>query len=248
MQCKAGLEMGWKATCIFVNSREPGYLGTFPRHNAQFARELLAALPLPPHEPEERSSFDVGMYPKPGQLIVGAYSGAAVIGHDRLTDSCFNGSVPPVVEALQNFFPEAPVLAIQLHSVVNLFGYAYFEHGKLIRTRIGSANDGVFGEDGEPLPEEQALFAKSVVRNGERVFQEEIDGQLKEFSEAAFGEEFVLEISRRFLGSRIDEFDAWGLEMEAFKPVRRSLLRRIRDRLPWNAPGCLIVGLAILTV
>jgi hypothetical protein len=118
------------------------------------------------------------------------------------------------------------VLAIQLQSVVNLFGYAYFEHGKLIRARAGSADDGVFLDDGEWLPEEQRLFAKSIVRNGHRVFEQEINGEIEEFSEDALGEEFVFELSRRFFGRRIDEFDAWDLRMQEFKSGK-SFVRRL---------------------
>jgi hypothetical protein len=218
--------MGWKASCIFVNQREIGYLGTFPQHDPELARNLVGALPLPRHEPGEMCSFETGMYPNPGQLIVGVYPGAAVIGHDKLCDSCFEGGVPPVVNVLQKHYSNAPVLAITLHSVVNLFGYAYFEGGKLIRARAGSSDDGIFLEVGEWLPEEQKLFAQLTMRDGSRVFPQEINGETEELSEDAMGEEFVFDLSRRFFGCRIDECDAWELKMQEFKPVQ-SLFRRL---------------------
>ena len=36
--------MGWKASCILVNERGPGYLGTMPAHDPHRARELIADL------------------------------------------------------------------------------------------------------------------------------------------------------------------------------------------------------------
>lgn len=112
------------------------------------------------------------------------------------------------------------MLAMVLHSVVNLFGYAIYQNGELIRVRAGSADDGLIIEQGEPLPEEEALFAKSVLKDGERIYRTEINGQLEEFTEDTFGEEFVFDLSQRFLGSRFDQFDPWDLKMEKFTPIK----------------------------
>lgn len=40
--------MGWKASCILINGREPGYLGTMPPHDPERARRLIADLGLGP--------------------------------------------------------------------------------------------------------------------------------------------------------------------------------------------------------
>lgn len=71
----------------------------------------------------------------------------------------------------------------------------WFEHGQFIRGRAGSADDGVFFDQGNPLPIEQKLEA---------------------FDPDSPGEEFVMELCRPFIGCRLDEFDAWDLQMEHF--------------------------------
>jgi len=83
-----------------------------------------------------------------------------------------------------------------LHSVIDLFGYAWYEDGKLLRARAGSAEAGVFFEKGSPLAIEQ---------------------KLKAYDESIDGEQLVMELCRAFLGCRIDEYDAWDLKMELFK-------------------------------
>ena len=55
----------------------------------------------------------------------------------------------------------------------------------------------------------------------------------EEFTDDPLGEEFAFELSRRFLGCRFDEFDAWDLAMEKFVPVGRGIwswLRALRER------------------
>ncbi|HET6250198.1 MAG TPA: hypothetical protein VFE47_21080, partial [Tepidisphaeraceae bacterium] len=88
------------------------------------------------------------------------------------------------------------VLAILLESTTDMFGYAYFENGQLLRARAGSADDGVFFETGVALP---------------------IERKLKTYDETMDGEELVMELCRPFLGCRIDEYDAWDLKMELFR-------------------------------
>ena len=68
------------------------------------------------------------------------------------------------------------------------------------------------------MPFERPLLADSVVRDGRRVFPRQIGGTLHEFDEAAFGETFVIEACRAYLGCRLDEYDVWDLQMEVFAP------------------------------
>jgi hypothetical protein len=80
-----------------------------------------------------------------------------------------------------------------------MYGYAWFENGRLIRARAGSADDGIFFEKGAPLP---------------------IEEKLKAFDETIDGEELVMELCRPFLGCRIDEYHAWDLKMQLFRQNR----------------------------
>jgi hypothetical protein len=68
------------------------------------------------------------------------------------------------------------------------------------------------------------LFAESELRDGARVYRREIHAQIRVFGEAAFGEEFVMEACRPFLGCRLDSFDSWDLALQRFErnPEPRS--------------------------
>jgi hypothetical protein len=83
-----------------------------------------------------------------------------------------------------------------LHSGIDLFGYAWYENGRLLRARAGDADNGVFFEKGPPLP---------------------IEHKLKAYDDTIDGEELVMELCRPFLGCRIDEYTTWDLKMELFK-------------------------------
>ena len=102
-------------------------------------------------------------------------------------------------------FPQAAVLRVGLHSVVNLWSYAYFERGRLVRAYGGCADEGVMLDEGDLLPEERPHFERSVVRDGERFFYAEIDGRTEEFDASAYGEELAFEVMGRFFGCRPDQ-------------------------------------------
>jgi hypothetical protein len=120
-------------------------------------------------------------------------------------------------------FPQAAVLRIGLHSVVNLWSYAYFERGRMLRAYGGSADDGVVLDQGDLLAEEQPHFERSVVRDGRRFFYKEIHGQIEEFASSAFGESLVFEVMSRFIGCRVDrvaeDVHPTELPMERFERV-----------------------------
>jgi len=141
------------------------------------------------------TTFEEGIFPKNGELYVGAYDQAIVVGSTGIVDHSFDGGIPWIVDHTRTLLPDARVLIITLHSVVDLFGYAWFEGGQFRRGRAGSANDGIFFEKGDLLSIEQKVM---------------------EFDPEAVGEEFVMELCRPFLGCRLDEFSAWDLHMEHF--------------------------------
>jgi hypothetical protein len=167
------------------------------------------------------TTFDEGIYPE--QLVVGAYDGAAVISDPRIIDSCSSLGDDPLMRRVLGLFPQAAVLRIALHSVVNLFGYEYFEGGKLLRAYAGCADEGVMMDVGEWLPEERPHFERSVVRDGERLFYADINGSEEELDASAYGEELAFEVMGRFFGCRPDqardEADPLELPMEAFERV-----------------------------
>ena len=194
--------MGWKASCILVNERHPGFLGTRPPHDPGRAVRLIDGLRLGRHRSRGMTTFDVGIYPD--HLVVGAYDGDAVIGAPQVIDSCLSLGTDPLMGRVLRLFPDAAILRVGLHSVVNLWSYEHFEGGRLLRAYGGSGDDGVMADEGELLPEERPHFERSVVRDGERFFYAEIDGRTEEFDASAFGEELVFEVMGRFFGCRPD--------------------------------------------
>jgi hypothetical protein len=210
--------MGWKASCILINERGPGYLGTMPTHDPERARRLIADLGLGPCRSRGMTTFDYGIYPD--HLVVGAYDGAAVIGTPDLINSSEPIGRNPLILRILKTFPKAAVLSVCLHSVVNLFGYAYFEAGVLIRAHGGSAEEGVVVDQGERLPEEQPHFERSIVRDGKRLFYADIGGRMAEFSAEAYGETLAFEVMARFLGCVLGQdhpqIDPSELPMESF--------------------------------
>lgn len=222
--------MGWKTSIIIASQRSSTRLASEAIHDATFADRIALALPGN-FSFVGKATFEAGAYPSNGNLYIGAYSDAIIIGHIDFAGSCFSGRVPPIIKSIETILPNATSLALQLHSVVNLYGYALFENQTLIRGRAGSADDGVFLDLGEPIAEEQAFFAKSVTNeDGEQVWCEEYDGDVEELDHSCMGEEFVFEVSRRFFGERFDSFDHDRLEMSEYrtkaKPLWHRLLRR----------------------
>ncbi len=209
--------MGWKAWCVLINEREPGYLGTMPPHDPQRARRLIADLGLGRYRSRSMTTFEEGIYPE--RLVIGAYEGAAVIGAPKLFDP-FKPMSSPVVTRILKTFPRAAVLSLSLHSVVNLFSYAYFEQGRLLRAYAGCADSGVVLDVGELLAEERPRFERSVVREGKRYFYSEIGETVAEFSAEAYGETLAFEIMVRFFGCKLGrthpKIDPFELPMESF--------------------------------
>jgi hypothetical protein len=225
--------MGWKASCILINERGRGYLGTVPAHDPERARTLIADLGLGHYRSRGMTTFDEGIYPD--RLVIGAYDGAAVIGGPKIIDPFNPVANTPLMPRILATFPKVAVLSVALHSVVNLWGYAYFEGGRLLRAYAGAADCGVVLDQGELLPEERPHFERSVVRDGQRYFYTEIDGRMQEFDASAYGESLAFEAMDRFFGCRLDEghpeIDPLALPMEAFKRERPTKWWRPFQRL-----------------
>jgi hypothetical protein len=204
--------MGWKAACILVNEREPGYLGTLPTHHSPAARDLADQLGLDSYRSLGLTDFDAGLFPEEGHLVIGAYDGAAIVASQNLIFGTVTGDNARVLQWLLERFPAAELLVLELQSVVNYFAYAYYRQGMLQRAFAGSAEDGVLVETGEVQPEEHDYFAHSTVRDGERSF--ELHGQ--SWTVDQVGDSLAFRMARRFLGTSLDEFASEALTVEEF--------------------------------
>jgi hypothetical protein len=203
--------MGFKAFNLIATTGDETYLTTFPPHRPDRAREFLSRLGGH-YELVGPATLESGVYPSDDKdMYVGAYDRALVIGALPLADEAFSGAVPRAVSAANDLLPNSRAIIILLHSVVDAFGYAFYENGHLLRARGGSADDGIFHDSGPLHPVEQK----------HKAFDETIDG-----------EELVMELCRPFLGCRLDEFDAWDLNMEHFRkaPTADGILTRLFSR------------------
>src|SRR4051812_48649771 len=209
--------MGWKASCILIIERGPGFLGTMPPHAPERARGLIAALGLGPCRSRGMTTFDEGIYPD--HLTIGAYDGAAVIGY-RIIAACSSSGHDPLMRRILGRFPQSAILHIALHSVVDLFGYEYFEAGKLLRAYAGCADTGVVTDVGDWLPEGRPHLERSDVRDGVRPFLADINGEQIEYEPPAYGDVLAFEVMGKFFGCRPDrlhpEIDPFSLPMESF--------------------------------
>src|SRR5437868_12288015 len=159
--------MGWKAFNLSATNREDRYLTTFPAPDPARARDFVRRLGGT-YESQGEATFENGLYPQDNDdLYVGAYANAVVIGSVPIAEEAFTDDVPRAVQCATDLLPGCRALIAMLHSVVDLFGYAWYENGKLLRARAGSADDGVFFEKGALLPIEQKLKAYDDTIDGE---------------------------------------------------------------------------------
>jgi hypothetical protein len=112
-------------------------------------------------------------------------------------------------------YPHGEVLAIFLHSVVDLWGFSLYRDGQLIRLACGSADDGLISSVGTPLPEELSSLRGCPI---EKVCEE------------GDGEGLVFDVlAARMLGKRFDEVDGFPLLLSEYENRSRGLLSRIKS-------------------
>lgn len=105
-------------------------------------------------------------------------------------------------------FPGSEVLSVACHSVVNYHLYALALDGKRLRYKQISG-DTPRKEFGERIVEEEDIYARSRVVEGELMFADEYDEEHEddayEYTEDQLMEEFTFGVAERHLGFRIDE-------------------------------------------
>lgn len=226
--------MGWKASCILINEDEPGYLGTILTHDKKRARRLIRALDLGKARSLGMTTLMKGL--RPDDLVVGAYDGAAIVAAPEVVRSCFSAAsnrelskADPLLGRVFQVFPRAEILCLVLDSVVDLFGYAYYVGGTLARAFGGSDDDPVSMDMGDLQPEEQAIFEKSFVRHGQRIFTVELNGETEEVDAPAVGVQLAFEMTRKFFGCRMDQnrlnYCPLNLQVELFDRGRPETFR-----------------------
>ena len=136
---------------------------------------------------------------------------------ENIPTTFFNGLILRGERMLTSFFPDTEICALVLHSVVNFWGYSISKNNEKIRVRAGSAESGTFIEHGDVIEEEKALFAKSEITNGKRLFHFD-DMPDEYFTDDQVGENFVFDISKRYLGEQLDaDEELFETELKGFQ-------------------------------
>jgi hypothetical protein len=220
--------MGWKANCILLSETGGPVFAKFPPHQPEKARQVLAALGLGNATLKGETDFLEAIYLPDGDIGIGAYDGGLILcGVDiELSEK---ESAKKMVDTLFQLYPNATILELGLHSVVNFFHYKLWVSGKIVRHFAGSADDGLVSNVGEYLPEEVPHFKKSEMRDGERVFVTEHAGKKYEYDVSAYGEELLFSVAGRFFGGKLDSCEIENLKIDLFDPPNSSPFRR----KPW---------------
>ena len=205
--------MGYDAATIFVSHIEPIYFSTNPEHRPHKAKELIEKLALGPcTERDELIPYADYFYPARDELAIGAYENGFV-----LSDRLLHGQISEKSHALRDriiaSFPAAHILGIELSSGNNVFGYAFYENGDLIRALGGSMDAGCTIDVGPLQPEEEPHFANSQIIEDTLVFTTSILGRPSQFALDAYGESLVFAMTHRYLGSITDRWNIPGDEL-----------------------------------
>ena len=190
--------MGWKASMLIVNNPTP------VDH-----QKLLQDMGFANLNKIEDESFNSVIYPEDGRVYIGTYKGNLIIcSNDFAHDDFLKNQEAKAKQVLASAFPSSEICAIALHSGVNLWSYAVMQHGKTLRARAGSSEDGTFVEIGEPLEEEKELLSKSTVgKNGKRTYILRAEDADDPYQEDQVGENFVFAVCKRYFGHELDHSD-----------------------------------------
>jgi hypothetical protein len=188
--------MGWKLSVVARRSR------------AEDEPEGLArALGF---ETAGAESVELGraLYPAPG-LAIGRWNDHLILLSETLADVLLAGAeLTREKRKLLTALGGSQTMAATLHSVTDLYGFALYEGERLVRGRVGAADDGVIWECGQPL-EWEAAFS-----------QEDYDG-----------EQAVFRFLQEVFAAPIDQADdsLFALELRRFRSA--SVWVRLRRRL-----------------
>lgn len=209
--------MGWKTSIIIVNSK-----------NEFDKNELFESLGYYELKSVDNQYFESIMNPDDDKIYIGKYNGNTIICMQDLPLESLDKTVSRAEKMLSNKFPNIDIVTFALHSVVNLWGYSIVNNGKKLRVRAGSSEGGTMVEFGKILEEEKELFSKSKMNSsGERIFLFE-DMPDEEFQDDQVGENFVFDISRKYLGENLDACDELfetkfeGFTFSKSKPKKRT--------------------------
>lgn len=203
--------MGWKASAIIIN--------TLPEEVDIEA--IIRSLGYNDLEKINDISFDSAIYPAEGEIYTGVYKGNLIITAQELPLYFLDVDSNEIEKRLIRLFPDGEICALSLNNTINHWAFSVVQNGKKLRAKAGDMNSGTIVDSGQPLVEELELLAGSRLnQNGQREYNVTPDGEFDR--EDQLGEEFVFELSKRYLVERLDEDDElfettfWGYRYKSF--------------------------------
>ncbi len=185
--------MGWKASMIVIDSDK-----------TLEADQLLNALGFYSLQEVDEQTFEQIMNPDDDVVYLGYYNNTTIICTQELPLTFMEERVCQAEKVLSELYPNTEIASFVLHSVVNLWGYSICKNGEKIRVRAGTAESGTMVDYGEIIEEEKHLFSQAKIKeSGKRVFVFD-DLPEDEFEDDQVGENFVFDISQKYLGAPID--------------------------------------------
>lgn len=98
----------------------------------------------------ETVTLDRGLYPAPG-VAISHWNGYLVLLSEEITETLLSDPAPKAqARHLLQILGPSKLLVGMLHSVTDLYGYAQYENGRLIRGRVGAADEGIIWQAGTP--------------------------------------------------------------------------------------------------
>lgn len=189
--------MGWKMSLMMINSEQ------------EFDKDdLFESLGYSNLKKVDTQDFESVMNPDFDKIYLGKYNGNYIICMQEMAADAIDRNLSKAEKILSTKFTDTEIITFVLQSVVNLWGYSVAKNGEKIRARSGNSEEGTTLDVGTILEEEKELFSQSKTNEkGERIFVFE-GMEEEEYSEDQVGENFVFDISKKYLGEDLDSCDA----------------------------------------
>lgn len=210
--------MGYSTAAVFVTSAEPSYFANGPEHLPAKAMELISKLGLKFDVAGGIHAYGEVMAPRSFEFALGAYEEGFALAHEKLYGLVCDSGIE-LFEKVLAMCPTYNILAVELISSCNAYGYAVYENGVLIRAMGGHYEEPISIDIGELLPEELKYFARLKNNAKELVCSEALGGETEQFDPSYYGEDLVFEVAGRFLGKEVaaKPDDTEGPQMQVFK-------------------------------
>ena len=189
--------MGWKTSMILIENCYAFNDDT----------TLLKAIGKANYEFDSEVTLEECLYPDDGSINIGYYNNTVIICDDyQITAKSLEQSdglnLIPEENALVALFPQAEILSVSCHSVVNFHGYSLIKRG--LKTRLKIAVDGEIIEHGKPFEEEFKIYATSFIKEGIRYWNDENYPEDEPYTEDCLMEDFTFGVAKRHLGVLLD--------------------------------------------